>query len=32
LDHVLQDPDLRDWQDAAMKEGHPLPDVDLIGA
>jgi glutathione S-transferase len=32
LDHVLQDPDLRDWQDAALKEGHPLPDVDRIGA
>ena len=32
LDHVLQDPDLRDWQDAALKEGHPLPEVDRIGA
>ena len=32
LDHALQDPDLLDWQDAASREGHPLPDVDLIGA
>jgi glutathione S-transferase len=32
LDHALQDPDLRDWQDAASKEGHPLPEVDRIGA
>ena len=32
LNHVLQDPDLRDWQDAASREGHPLPDVDRIGA
>ncbi|HTB88787.1 MAG TPA: glutathione S-transferase family protein [Steroidobacteraceae bacterium] len=32
LDHALQDPDLRDWQDAASKEGHPLPDVDRTGA
>jgi glutathione S-transferase len=31
LDHALQDPDLRDWQDAASREGHPLPDVDRIG-
>jgi glutathione S-transferase len=32
LDHALQDPDLRDWQDAASREGHPLPDVDRTGA
>ena len=32
LNHVLQDPDLRDWQDAASREGHPLADVDRIGA
>jgi glutathione S-transferase len=32
LNHALQDSDLRDWQDAASKEGHPLPDVDRIGA
>lgn len=32
MDHALQDPDLRDWQRAALQEGHPLPDVDLIGA
>jgi glutathione S-transferase len=31
LNHALQDPDLRDWQDAASREGHPLPDVDRIG-
>jgi glutathione S-transferase len=31
LSHALQDPDLRDWQDAASREGHPLPKVDLIG-
>ena len=32
LNHALLDPDLRDWQDAASGEGHPLPDVDRIGA
>ena len=32
LSHALQDPDLRDWQDAASQEGHPLPQVDRIGA
>jgi glutathione S-transferase len=32
LEHALQDPDLRGWQDAAAAEGHPLPDVDRIGA
>jgi glutathione S-transferase len=30
--HVLEDPDVRHWQDAAMREGHPLPRVDSIGA
>jgi glutathione S-transferase len=32
LSHALQDPDLRDWQDAASREGHPLPEVDRHGA
>jgi glutathione S-transferase len=32
LSHALQDPDLRDWQDAASQEGHPLPQVDRLGA
>ena len=32
LNHALQDPDLRDWHDAASREDHPLPDVDRIGA
>jgi glutathione S-transferase len=31
LSHALQDPDLRDWQDAASQEGHPLPQVDRLG-
>jgi glutathione S-transferase len=31
LSHALQDPDLRDWQDAASQEGHPLLQVDRIG-
>jgi glutathione S-transferase len=31
LDHALQDPVLREWQDAAANEGHPLPHVDRIG-
>lgn len=31
LSHALQDPELRDWQDAASQEGHPLPDVDRVG-
>jgi glutathione S-transferase len=31
LSHALQDVALRDWQDAAAKEGHPLPEVDRIG-
>jgi glutathione S-transferase len=32
LDFALEDPLLRDWRDAAATEGHPLPDVDLVGA
>jgi glutathione S-transferase len=32
LDHALSDPDLREWQDAASKEGHPLARVDEVGA
>jgi glutathione S-transferase len=32
LSHALQDSDLRDWQDAASQEGHPLPQVDRLGA
>jgi glutathione S-transferase len=32
LNHALQDRDLRDWQDAASREGHPLPEVDRVGA
>jgi glutathione S-transferase len=32
LNHALQDPDVRDWQDAALQEGHPLLPVDRIGA
>ncbi|HEY2781430.1 MAG TPA: glutathione S-transferase family protein [Steroidobacteraceae bacterium] len=32
LEFALQDPMLRDWQDAAANEGHPLPRVDQIGA
>ena len=32
LNHALEDPDLRDWQDAASQEGHPLPEVDRLGA
>jgi glutathione S-transferase len=31
LSHALADPALREWQDAASKEGHPLPEVDRIG-
>ncbi|HEX3913913.1 MAG TPA: glutathione S-transferase family protein [Steroidobacteraceae bacterium] len=31
LDEALQDPQLREWQDAAAHEGHPLPHVDRIG-
>ena len=32
LNHALQDPDVRHWQDAAAQEGHPLHGVDRIGA
>jgi glutathione S-transferase len=32
LRHVLKDPDVRHWEDAALKEGHPLPRVDRLGA
>jgi glutathione S-transferase len=32
LSYALQDPGLREWQDAAAKEGHPLPQVDRTGA
>jgi glutathione S-transferase len=31
LSHALADPALREWQDGASKEGHPLPQVDRIG-
>jgi glutathione S-transferase len=31
LSHALADVALREWQDAASKEGHPLPLVDRIG-
>jgi glutathione S-transferase len=31
LTHALQDPDVRDWQDAASQEGHPLLHVDRVG-
>jgi glutathione S-transferase len=31
LSHALRDPELRDWQDAASQEGHPLQDVERIG-
>jgi glutathione S-transferase len=31
LRHALEDPTLREWQDAALQEGHILPDVDRIG-
>ena len=32
LSHALEDPTLREWQDAASREGHPLPRVDCVGA
>lgn len=32
LSLALQDPDLRVWQDAASQEGHPLLEVDRVGA
>jgi glutathione S-transferase len=31
LEYVLNDPAVREWQDASMKEGHPLPFVDQVG-
>lgn len=31
LEHALNDPAVREWQDASMKEGHPLPFVDQVG-
>jgi glutathione S-transferase len=30
--HALADPHVREWQEASMVEGHPLPDVDQVGA
>ena len=32
LSRALEDSLLRAWQDAAAKEGHPLPQVDAVGA
>jgi glutathione S-transferase len=32
LKRALSDAIVREWQDAASQEGHPLPDVDRIGA
>jgi glutathione S-transferase len=32
LQHALADAAVREWQDAASLEAHPLPDVDRIGA
>jgi glutathione S-transferase len=32
LENALNDPAVREWQDASMKEGHPLPFVDQVGA
>jgi glutathione S-transferase len=32
LTRALEDPLLREWRDAAATEGHPLPDVDRLGA
>jgi glutathione S-transferase len=31
LEHALSDPAVREWQDASMHEGHPLPIVDRVG-
>jgi glutathione S-transferase len=31
LEHALADPDVRDWQQAALEEKHVLPDVDGVG-
>ena len=32
LTHALADPLMREWQEAAQIEGHPLPQVDQLGA
>ncbi len=32
LSHALADPTLCEWQNAASQEGHPLPEVDGVGA
>jgi glutathione S-transferase len=32
LVQALNDPAVREWQDASMQEGHPLPFVDQVGA
>ena len=32
LRHALEDPTMREWQEAAAQEGHPLSDVDRIGS
>jgi glutathione S-transferase len=32
LERALEDPLIAEWQEAAMQEGHPLPEVDLIGS
>ena len=31
LRHALEDPMVREWQDASAQEGHPLPLVDRLG-
>ena len=31
LRHALEDPMVREWQDASAQEGHPLPFVDRLG-
>jgi glutathione S-transferase len=31
LENALNDPAVREWQEASMKEGHPLPFVDQVG-
>jgi glutathione S-transferase len=31
LSDALVDPAVREWQDASMQEGHPLPMVDRVG-
>ncbi|HEY2679362.1 MAG TPA: glutathione S-transferase family protein [Steroidobacteraceae bacterium] len=32
LEQSLEDPVLREWQEAASREGHPLPEVDRVGS